>query len=556
MLAVARRGALIAIPALLLCLAADARAAIRAAEAARRVDRLLASETPSQVAEDAQDDAETVEPVPPADDETFLRRLSMDLIGENPSPEEIAAFALDPAEDKRARAVDRLLADPQFGQNWARYWRDVFLYRRSDERALIVSNSVVVYLTEHLNRGTPWDELARSFICATGNLREEGSTALIAAQWGETPEIASEVSRIFSGIQIQCAQCHDHKTDRWKRTQFHELAAFFPRVRIRNIRLEGQPRGFEVVSADFGPRNPKAIPGKPNRRAEHYMPDLEDAAAEGTLMTPVFFVTGQELPLGTPDGERRTQLAEWLTGPDNPWFAKAFVNRIWAEMVGQGFYEPIDDLGPDRDCSAPKTCELLAKQFEAHDYDVKWLFRTIALTEVYQRASRAESAAGSTLLAARCPQRLRGDQLFNALTAALGIGEPARSGREDRLPPAQRALRSPRAQFNLAFGFDPSEPREEISGSIPQALFLMNAPAISAALDADRQGTELAKLLGECSDNEQVAVELYLRCLAREPSQKELDTCLDYVEQVGERREAFEDIAWALLNTTEFLYRK
>jgi len=258
------------------------------AEVARQVDASLDVELSGQAV-----------PSPTAriaDDETFLRRASQDLVGELPTPEEVTAFVLDRSADKRAKLVDRLLANSGFGQNWARYFRDVILYRRTDERALLVGPSMVTFLANQFNKGVGWDMIARAFITAQGDVREQGDTGLIMAQMGQAPEIAAETARIFLGVQIQCAQCHDHPTDRWKRTQFHELAAFFPRLAIRPLR-DGERRSFEVVSRDFAGGRPRNN-GKPRGPTEHYMPDLNDPTAKGTLMQPVFFVSGQKLAPG------------------------------------------------------------------------------------------------------------------------------------------------------------------------------------------------------------------------------------------------------------------
>lgn len=281
------------------------------------------------------------------------------------------------------------------------------------------------------------------------------------------------------------------------------------------------------------------------------MPDLKDPTAKGTLMEPVFFVNGQKLALGTKDADRRAQLATWVTAPDNPWFARAFVNRLWSELVGEGFYEPVDDLGPDRECSAPATLALLADSFVASGYDIKWLFRAITSTAAYQRASGPRRLPDSPPFVANASQRLRADQLYNQLVALLGIndGQPERAV----APNAPAIRRGPRMQFNQMFGYDPSAPRDEISGSIPQALILMNAPNLAQAFDA-RRGP-LGRLANSISNNEQLVVELYLRTLCREPSSAELATCQAHFESASSRAEATEDLAWALVNSTEFLYR-
>ncbi|MCA8917431.1 MAG: DUF1549 domain-containing protein, partial [Planctomycetes bacterium] len=189
------------------------------------------------------------------------------------------------------------LDDERYGVNWARYWRDAILYRRNDERALLASRSAVDWLSDQLNANVGWDETARALVTASGSIAEHGETVLLAAQWGNTEDTTSEVSRVLMGVQIQCAQCHDHKTDRWQRNEFHELAAFFPRVRLRAIRADGKRRGFEVVAFDRAPAA-NAQANNPQRRVEHRMPDLDNPEAAGELMTPKFFLTGASIPTG------------------------------------------------------------------------------------------------------------------------------------------------------------------------------------------------------------------------------------------------------------------
>ena len=511
-------------------------------ETAAKVDRLLGEEVLSPASEVA----------PRVDDETFLRRVWLDLVGDLPTPEHITAFTLDPAPGKRTAVVERLLSDPQYGQNWARYWRDVILYRRTEDRALIVANPLVVDLTTALNQGTTWDKLARRFITATGNVREEGCTAIVVAQNGRTEEITAEMSRIFLGVQIQCAQCHDHPYDEWTREQFHELAAFFPRVAMRRLQST-TPRSFVVVADDYARPRPRKNNNGRRGTAEHFMPDLANPRAPGTLMKPTFFLTGQTLEFGTQDATRRETLADWMIA--SPWFSKAMVNRIWAEMVGEGFYEPIDDIGPERTCTAPRTLEYLAEQFVISGYDVKWLFRTIAATEVYQRESRSRGQAGSGSFAASRPQRLRSDVLYNAVTSALEYHPAQQSDRRrGNRPPG--ANRGPRGRFQQTFGYDPSTARNEIAGSIPQALAMMNGREIQRQINGRNARTMLGRLLRDEEDNKRVVVDLYLHSLAREPSDAELKTCLLHVRRVRDRQEAFEDVLWALLNSAEFLHRR
>lgn len=487
------------------------------------------------------------------DDEVFIRRVSLDLIGYPASPEQVTAFALDPDPLKRFHLVNRLMNDPRFGENWGRYWRDVILYRRTDERALLGSEACQEFLTTQINQNKPWDEVATAFITAQGDVREQGATALIFAQSGEPEGVVAEISRIFNGIQIQCAQCHDHPTDRWKREQFHQLAAFLPRVALRPD-MGGNRRTFHVAVTDTEPR---FRPRMPNQRIfgtlEHYMPDLKDPSARGTLTTPIFFATGQSLPLGTADAERRESLARWVTSSSNPWFAKALVNRLWGELVGEGFYEPLDDIGPDRQATAPQTLDHLAASFTASGYDVKQLLRVIMATAAYQRDSRDRREPDATPFAANVPQRLRADQLLNQLVVLLGLPDSP-TGTAAAPPNAPAFRRTIRQQFNQMFGFDPSEPREEVKSSIPQTLILMNSPGIQGAISA-RAGM-LGSLLRQLPADEPVVVELYLRALNRQPSPREIQIALSYIQETGNRGEAFEDLLWSLINSTEFLHRR
>ena len=508
------------------------------------------------------------QPVAICDDETFLRRIALDTVGRQPTPAEIDSFLADPSANKRADAIDGFLADPDWARTWARYFRDVILYRRSDDRAIFMAQPLEAMLSDRLAKGVSWAAIAREFITATGVPAEHGETAIIMAQMGETADIAAEVSRVFLGIQIQCAQCHDHFTDHWKRKEFHAFAAFFPRIEIQRSSGMGAER-FEVVSYDAAPRRSKKMSDNPRRGdLEHAMPDLEDPSEPGQVMKPQFFINNKKLPLGIKDAERRRAVAGWITTADNPWFSRAIINRIWTELVGAGFYEGIDDIGPDRTPQSPHMLDDLSQQFIASNYDMRSLFRAILSTQIYQRESRSRSSPQRAGFAANCPQRLRSDQLFKQILSAIGVDEAQirkDSSAQTAATPATAAknkksgkqqINVPRVLFTQVFGYDPSLPREEIVGSIPQALLLMNSQPLSVAFDGDRQSTTLGRLLHNEEDDRTVVKDLYLRALARHPTPGEQAACLEHVHATGDREEAFEDVFWALLNSAEFVHRK
>ncbi len=515
-------------------------------QTAKQVDQLIAEQVFTKETKLA----------PTVSDATYLRRVWLDIVGDIPSPEHVTAFLLDPAHDKREKVVVELLKNPQYGQNWARYWRDVILYRKLEDRAAIVANPLVVGLTERFNENESWSKIAAEFITASGDIRENGTTAIHAAQDARTEETAAEMSRIFLGIQIQCCQCHDHPYDHWKREQFHEFAAFFPRLAMRPI-VTPTRRSF-VVFADDRPAGRRQNPNAENRRGqmEHFMPDLNDPAAPGTRMQPKFFLTSAELPFGSLDAERRGAVADWMT--ENPWFATAFVNRMWSELVGEGFYEPIDDIGPDRTPSAPKAVEFLSHAFADSGHDVKWLFRVICATQAYQRESRPRRETDGVPFVANIAQPLRSDQLFNSILTAVESDEPeAFSGRRGR-PEAMAGYgrNSVRASFESVFGYDPSDPRETVVSSIPQALAMMNGPRLNLAIRAIDRETVLGRQLENTPSDELLVQELYLRTLSREPTKDELKTALGFCKTSENRAAVFEDLFWALLNSSEFSHRR
>jgi hypothetical protein len=332
--------------------------------------------------------------------------------------------------------------------------------------------------------------------------------------------------------------------------------------------VKAQPPVFEVVAQ-----------GRPN----YTMPDLKDPHKQ-IPVAPKFFLASaaDHVPPRLNAQARRELAASYITGQDNPWFARAFVNRIWYVLMGDAFYNPVDDLGPNRTANAPEVINSLAEQWQKGGYDIKWLFRTILNTHAYQRESRStNTAAGRTPFAANCPSRLRADQILDSLVQALdlslnnphrgGGGGPANKKGQGKAAAKKAILAAglpkaagkgqgggagnPRAAFNTLFGMDPSTPNDDVLGTIPQALFLMNSPLLSRAIRGNGD-TMLGELLASTADDRAVLDALYLRVLARRPNAKEVQVCSRYMEAVGDRHEVFEDILWSLVNSTEFVSRR
>lgn len=579
-------------------------------------------------------------------DEDFLRRASLDIVGQLPSPQEVIAFRADADPDKRSKLIEKLIASPEFGVNWARYWRDVIYLRSTEQRSRLNQEEFETWMADQWNRSVGWNSTVTSMLTATGNVKEHPETALIFAQGADADEVAAEACRIFLGIQLQCANCHDHPSDVWKREQFHQLAAYFPRIAER--RNPDNLQDFSIASVntdrrngDFMRENPerfiarfdrnrdrklskeelaagsqmmgrmkaqmqpdmkpemkggppddklpaqlidrlfgagdtnkdglltaeeiKNMPAQNNMRrgsTEHHMADLKNPSSEGPIIDPKFFVDGSTLPRGQTDEQRRQAVSKAFTSPDNPWFARAIVNRIWAEMLGEGFYMPIDDLGPRRTARYPEVLDLIGQSFVASGYDPKWLVRTIALTDAYQRKIQSKPVSENELpFAAATPVPLRSDVIFSSIIQVFGVSEAEmgrRAGAGGRMmmqdnPAAFRA--QPRFQFDQLFNIDPSVPKDEVMGNIPQSLMMMNSRRFRAGTSAFG-GTRLSKILQERSDNKDALADLYLLVLSREPSAHEVEICQDYITEVKSRPEAFEDIMWSLINSTEFISRR
>jgi hypothetical protein len=496
------------------------------------IDRLVAREQQH----------DPVELAPLTTDEQFIRRVTLDVTGQLPLPADVAEFVADRAPDKRARLINQLLNSEEYARHWARYWRDVIGARLTDRRGIALARGFETWLTEELRQNHKWDQIVRAMLTAEGQYHfdEEGKNGqlfFLGSHLGADAnnDQAAETARIFLGIQIQCAQCHDHPTDQWKRIQFHELAAYFARAQTRPVRGAGRIEGLQIISMP---------------RGEHQMPS-KDNPREGQPTQPRF-LDGKSPGQNLPDVVRRRALAAAITDKANYWFAGAYINRIWGELMGQSFYEPVDDMGPQKEAVFAPVLTRLTGAFRGSSYDVKEMFRAILNSQTYQRQIRlGESAEQHLHFAAAYPTRLRADALWDALVNVLGHFDPP--GMRDR----PRPMGPFAPQFGLEglvkseFNFDPSLKADEVEGSVPQALLLMNNPQINQRIQA--RGTNLlARILTYYTQDDEALRMLYLRTLARKPTDREMDKCRDYIRKAGDRTEAFEDILWALLNSTEF----
>jgi hypothetical protein len=506
---------------------------------------IAAAERPSEQATAAHIDAlfqryRTAELPPLIDDQTFLRRVSLDLTGRLPSPDELRRIVDDSSPDKRAQVIDRLLDSEAYAINWGRYWRDAVTYHTPASGNYLRWKLFDGWWTEQLRRNRPWSEIVTELVTASGVNDETAPVNYLTALYGNPVEIAATTSRVFLGVRIQCAQCHDAKNEPWKREQFHALAAFFGRARLvqhKDVNGRGTPYAIECKA-----------------EGQYQMTDKADPARLIPMQPRM--LTGESVAFDTPDLERRRALARWLTSPQNPWFARCYVNRIWSALVGWGFYPAVDDLGNDVAPIHPKVLTALEQAWIASGYDMRWLFRTITLTDVYQRQLQPVNVTAEDLPGV-CPVQLRAEQVFEALQNALAFNE------NDTSIPAPAPSSAPAVQRHsglrnmvyMAFKEDPSAARSELHGTIPQALLLMNSRLVHM-YTSSKGKTILAELLAKPRTNEEMVEALYERVLARKPAAEETQICLRYIGRISDRAEAFEDILWGLVNSTEFLIKK
>jgi hypothetical protein len=470
-----------------------------------------------------------------ADDEAFLRRVSLDLIGRQPTMAEMNAFLEDTAADKRARVIDKLLASEEFGVNWADYFSDVISYRTPQpELTFLNYRPFKKWLASEFNKGTGWDEVTYQIITATGTVGQNPAATYVGFHQGDKSRLASETTRVFLSTQIQCAECHDHKFIDMPQETFHHVAAFFVRVQAK---LPWNDSNLIVVSS------------KP--AGEHKMPDTNKE------MQPAAF-SSKTLEPGQSDIVRRTELARWIVAPDNPWFAKAFTNRVWARMMGRGFCEPVDEIGELADSVLPEVHLALAEHFVASEYDMKDVFRVIANSKAYQRPVHDPSPNEKKPFATIPAGRLRGDEIFASLNT--GIGLPNYTPPPPPVPPGVRFPPPPKSTQDLvneAFGFDPSSEAHNVARTMQQAMFLMNNEQIQKQIDASPEsGTVLSRIVSEEPDDAKAVNRLYQTVLARKATEKEIDIARRHIAKVGDRKAAYEDLLWSMINSAEFLSRR
>lgn len=477
-----------------------------------------------------------VQPAPLADDATFLRRVFLDLIGTLPTENEARKFQVDTAANKRSRLVDELLARPEYVDYWSLKWGDLLRAHRRylGDKGLASFNG---WIRQSVRDNKPLDVMTRELLTAQGNLFTNGPVGYFFID-EKVEDLAETTSQVFLGIRLQCTKCHHHPNEVWSQDDYYGLAAFFSKLETKDSGTAGARFG--------GPKSIRASDKEnPNRKPQMVVAPRVFGSTQSQSQTPGVLA------------DPRQQLADWMTKPDNPYFARNFVNRYWAALLGTGLVEPVDDMRATNPASLPALLDALSQDFVEHRFDVKHLLRTICNSRVYQLAPELNPPrdAEGTLFTHRVPRRLSAEVLLDAInqvtnTTETFVGQPVGT-RAIALPDPTIA-----SHFLNTFGRpqrnNPCECARGSNTDLSQALHLANSSALHEKILSPTG--RLAERLKANRTDDEIVEELYLTALARHPTDEERLAIRETLAAGTPRDEAWQDIMWALLNCSEFVF--
>ncbi|WP_040768740.1 DUF1549 and DUF1553 domain-containing protein, partial [Novipirellula maiorica] len=491
---------------------------------------------------------EQVRPVDMATDLELLRRAYLDLAGRTPTVTEVRRFLQDQRTDRYERLVDQLLASPDHASQLAAVWRSFLIPEGVDLDAFGGREAFEKWLADRFAASEPYDQIVRKLLLAEGRLSQSGPLLFYSALKLDADQLAARTSRVFLGMRLECAQCHDHPFEPWTQEDFWSYAAFFAQISRPKGELETVSSVMRVSDVD---------------RGDVMLPETE------TIVPPRFL--GQTLPpvVGTKNATsenksgtgsaRRQRLAAWLTGPNNPYFARATVNRVWAQLLGRGIVDPVDDFGVNNPPVSAELLDTLASQFIDDGFDLQSLIRSIVLSNAY-RLSSSSQATGNTdedatekrlkLFAQMNVKTLTAEQLYDCISVATMLGQ-------DNAPAAQYSLarfgNTQREMFLQQFA-TPTANRAEYLAGIPQALMLMNGTLISGATSEQTSGLIRSLEAPFFTDSQRIDV-LFMATLSRPATEKERELLSEFIPDdasPSERSAGLADVLWALINSAEF----
>lgn len=467
------------------------------------------------------------------DDATFFRRIHLDSIGTLPTPDEIRAFLADPSPDKRNKAIDAVLARPEFADFWAIKWGDLLRINRDamQDKGMWSFHD---WVRASLRDNKPLDQFAREILLAEGSTFTEGPANYYRV--GRTSEDWAETTaQVFLGVRLQCAKCHHHPFENWSQDDYYGMAAFFCRVGQKNSPEFGVFARETIIftkakGEQSHPR--KRIVVKPHTLGGPVMDDVQD---------------------------RRLKLAEWITAKDNPFFARNIVNRTWGYLMGRGLFEPLDDLRETNPACAPELLDALARDFVASGYNLKHVLRTVMQSRAYQldsTESPGNSADKANAFFGRYQtKRLAAEQLADAIDYATESRQ-----KYPGLPLGTRAIQLPDPRVSSYLLDVSGRPQRAVTcecertsqPNIALALHFLNGDTLNKKI-ADSNG-RVERLSKSKAPAEAIIEEMYLVTLSRPPRPDEVSRAKRWIADAGSLREGLQDLLWALLNSREFLF--
>jgi hypothetical protein len=477
-----------------------------------------------------------IAPSPIADDEEFLRRVYLDLIGLQPAPDEIRAFLADSSPSKRAKTIDSLFDRPEFVDHWSLKWGDLLQNSRNSAGAAAVYQ-FREFIRAAVAANMPLDDFARKILTARGSIYDDPASVYYAAS-KDVNDTIERVTQVFCGVRMLCARCHSHPMENWTQADYYGLASFFNQVSLRpDPRFPAQAAVTSKilqVNVNAGiSTNPRT--GRPQ---------------------PPRFLGGEEPKLDL-SKDRREAYAAWLTSPKNPMFARSLVNRMWSYFFHRGIIDPVDDVRSTNPPINPALLGALTADFVAHRFDVRHLMKRIVSSATYQRSSlpNESNRKDDQNFSHAIPRRVPAEAVLDSLVQATGVrenfgGAPA-GFRAAQLPDGN--VENPILKlFGKPQRMDACECERDNGSNMLQALNFINGNSILSRVQ--NAGARPALLMQKKLTSEQLVTELYLWSLARKPRPKELELGLDFLKSFdGKPLEAAQELMWALLNSKDFL---
>ncbi len=479
-----------------------------------------------------------------ADDSTFLRRVTLDVCGRLPTIDETRGFLDDTSADKRERCIDRLVDSPDYADYFANKWSALLRNRRGLPAHKHGNYAFYDWIRDSLDQNRPYDQFVRDVITASGDSADNPPVAWYRQVITPTAQL-EDTAQLFLGTRLQCAQCHHHPYEKWSQNDYYSFAAFFSTV----ARKPGAEAGEEIIYHKRG--DASAV----NKKTSLAVKPAGLGATPTTLPS---------------DDDPRQSLVDWMVAPNNRFFAPALVNRYWKHFFSRGLVEPEDDMRETNPPTNPELLAALAKHFVENKFDLKELVRTICRSNTYQLSSTPNQYnASDRHNYARCyPRRLSAEVLFDAVQSMTDTKSNFAG-----LPAGTRAVQLPDNSFNASsyfltvFGRPDSssacECERSMDASLAQSLHLLNSKEIQEKL-TNNSGRAAQLSADNARGGYEKLSDLYRLAYSRTPQPEELSLAMSYLSRQvkdkdgvlhpADRRQSFEDVIWAMMNTKEFLF--